>query len=169
MTFCSVFLGVLSGIIAGVLINIAIDAYRNWRIQRKNIKNLKFEIDFNIKKIDLLLADIQNYRNQVNGDSLPSFFHYFVLTQVITTTLGYMFHDRSIYKCLDHEHIGTLQIFYKLFSPEMERNLNNQITWNKEHIGELGVKQKVVQQIDALELGFKNVKKDLNTIKDKLK
>ena len=169
MTFCNVFFGVFSGIIAGVFIHLGVDAYRNWRIQRKTIKNLKFEIDFNIEKIDLLLEELQKYRNKVNADSLSSYFGYFVMTQVITTTLIQMFFDRSIYKYLDYEHIGKLQIFYKFFTLEIERLINNQITWNKEHISEPGIKQQVTQQIDVWEAGFKNNKKDLKMIKDKLK
>ena len=50
MTFWNVFFAVLSGIVAGVIINLAVIAIINRFSRSKAIANLKFEIDFNIKR-----------------------------------------------------------------------------------------------------------------------
>ena len=130
MTFWSVFFGVFAGIIAGVFINLAIIAVRSCSYQKKAIKNLKFEIDFNIKKIDSFLVELLKYRNKVNGDSLYNYFGYYSLTKVIMTTLVQMFQDRSIYKYLDYKEIGKLQTFHSYFSLGMEKYINDQVQWN---------------------------------------
>ena len=51
MTFWNVFFGVFSGIIAGVIINLTVVSIIKRNSQKQSIDNLKFEIDYNIKKI----------------------------------------------------------------------------------------------------------------------
>jgi len=167
MTFWNVFLAVLSGIVAGVIINLVLVAIMNFRFQNRAIANLKFEIDFNIGSIDSLLEEIKKYRDKIFADSIQTYVGYFMISQVLTTTLLKMFDDRSIYKYMNPNHIAKLQSFYKLFSIEMERRANDQVTWAKEHIKESYAKQHVLGQITVWENAFKNTKADLQAVKER--
>jgi len=167
MTFWNVFFAVLSGIVAGVIINLVVIAIMNCRFRNRAVANLKFEIDFNIESIDSLLEELKRYRDKIVADSIQIYVGYFMISQVLTTTLVKMFDDRSIYKYMGPNHIAKLQSFYKLFSIEMERRTNDQVTWAKEHINEEGVKQTVIGQIDVWEKAFKNTKADLQTVKER--
>jgi len=169
MTFWNVFFGVFAGIIAGVVIHLGIDAIRNCRFKKKAKNNLKFEIDFNISKIDSFFKELEKYRNKVNGDSLYNYFGYFPLSKVIITTMIQVFLDRSIYEYLSHENIGKLQNFLSDFSSGSEQYINNQIRWNRENFNKSGVKQLAIEDIDFWEKRFKDSKQDLQAVKEKLK
>lgn len=168
MTFWGAFFGVFLGIISGVIINLCITWFISWKYRKKTIENLKFEIDFNIEEINKMLEESIRYRNKLNADDLVNYFGYFTLSQVIGTTISQIFQDRSIYKILDYEDIGNLQIFYKFFQPNMEKTMNDQITYNKLHFQNPGAKQQIAAQIDILEAAFNRSKSNLESIKAKL-
>jgi len=65
MTFWSIFLGVLSGIVAGVIINLVVVSIIQKNSQKQSINNLKFEIEYNIKKINEFLEELTNYRIKI--------------------------------------------------------------------------------------------------------
>lgn len=175
MPFWSAFIfGVLAGILAGVGINIGIDFVRTYIAKKKTIKYLKFEIDFNMKKLDSFLEKLRTFRARVKLDSIADaadYVGYISLTEIITTTITQMFHDRSIYKKkkLDYEEIGKLQNFVTFFTIDMERFLNNQIQRVIEHSMDSDIKKKANKTIDFWENAFKSRKNDLYDIKFKLK
>jgi uncharacterized membrane-anchored protein YhcB (DUF1043 family) len=70
------FLGVLSSIVAGIIINLVIASIIKKNSQRQSINNLKFEIEYNIKKINEFLEDLNNYRNENNADNIKDIFLY---------------------------------------------------------------------------------------------
>lgn len=134
------------------------------------ISNFKFEVDFNIEKIDSFLKELEKYRNKVNGDSLSNYFGYFPLSKIIAITIGQMFFTDSIYKYLDHENIGKLQNFLTDFSLNSEQYMNNQINSNRTNIiNNPTVKQLAISDIEFWEDKFNDSKTDLQTIKDKFK
>ena len=171
MTFFGAFTGVLFGIIAGVGIHLIVGAIKERRIREKVKENLKFEIDFNIKRIDYFLKELVKYRNKVNGDSLNNYFGYFHLSRVITTTMSQMFLYGTIYQYLDHDDIGKLQNFASYFSLASENSMNNQINWNKQNFFrangtvDVNIKQYATANIDLWEAIFKQSKKHLKAIK----
>lgn len=169
MTFWNVFFAVLAGIISGVGINLGIDVIRACIAQRKTIKNLKFEIDFNIGKIDSFIKELGKFRDKVNSDSITEYIGYITLTIVITTTIIQMFLDRSIYKYLDDKEIGKLQNFSRSFTFNAEKLLNDQIRWGIEHYDDPKIKQKANRTIEFWTYLFEDRKKDLQAVKDKLK
>lgn len=168
MSFFNVFWGVFSGIVAGVIINLVIIAVRERIVRGKLIKNLKFEIDFNIKKIDSFLEELNKYRNKANGDSLYNYFGYFNLSKVISTTANQMFTSGLIYKYLNHEDIAILQNFFSDFSYGIEEYMNNQIKYNTANHSKPGVKQLTISDIDFWEKKFKDNKKVLQQVKTSL-
>ncbi|MBU4449891.1 MAG: hypothetical protein KKE35_01205, partial [Actinobacteria bacterium] len=93
MTFWNVFSGVLAGIVAGVAINIIINRVTIKNINKDWRNNLKFEINYNIKKLESFIEEVVKYRNKVNGDSLDSYFGYFPLSKVLISTSNQIFNN----------------------------------------------------------------------------
>ena len=91
----SVFLGVL----AGTAVTILTQLYSARRAQTQQTQNLKFELELNVAKIDTWLAELEKYRNAVNGDSLHQWFGYFDLGKVVSVTANAMFASGLLYRC----------------------------------------------------------------------
>lgn len=168
MTFWNVFFGVFAGIISGVLINLFIDFVKDRVIKKRIKKNLKFEIDFNLKKIDSFLEELNEYRNKVNADCLNNYFGYFNLSKIISITMFQMFNNGLVYKYLNHEDIAVLQNFLSDFSFGTENYMNNQIKWNKDNHSNPDIKQIASEDISFWEKKFKENKKMIGLIKEKL-
>jgi hypothetical protein len=158
--------GVFLGVLAGTAITILTKLFFIRRTEIRNLENLKFEIEFNIKRIDKWLIEIRKYRNAVNGDSLSDYYGYFDLASFLSPTLNNMYNNGSLYKYFNHDDIETLQEIYSEFSEGMEDNLNNQIEKNKEYPKEDWPihKPEIVQQIDVWEDTFIEHKKSLQDI-----
>lgn len=168
MTFWSVFLGVLSGIVAGIIINLVIASIIKKNSQKQSINNLKFEIEYNIKKINKSLEDLNNYRNENNADNINNYFGYFPLSKVILTTARQMFNSGLIYKFLNHDFVEKLQNFSIDFSLGTENFMNNQIKYNQSNYNLPNIKVIANNQITFWERKFKENKQNFEEIKNKL-
>lgn len=160
--------GVFLGVIAGVAITL-ITQWINERYKESNkVKNLKFEFELNIKKINKWLEEFTTYRNAVNGDALYNYFGYFDLSRFVSVTANDMFRSGLLYKYLDHDAIGKLQVIYSEFSPGWEDVLNKQITHYKGVAADLSnwqrLKGSVVANLNFWENKFKEHKKTLEDI-----
>jgi len=169
MTFWNVFFGVFLGIVAGVIINLVVVSIIKNNSEKRLINNLKFEIEYNIKKIDKFLEKLINYRNMTNADNLNNYFDYYNLSKVIFTTANQMFNNGLIYKYLNYESIEKLQNFSIDFSLGSENFMNNQIKYNQSNYNSPDIKKIVNDQITFWENKFKENKKNLEEIKNKLK
>ena len=78
-------------------------------------------------KIDTWLAELEKYRNAVNGDSLHQWFGYFDLGKVVSVTANAMFASGLLYKVLDKDDIAALQKLFTDLSPAGEQYMNNQL------------------------------------------
>lgn len=165
MTFWNVFFGVFAGVIAGVFITLLIDAVKKYYAQKRLISNLKFEIDFNLKKIDTFFGELKKYREHINGESPYEYFGVFHLKGLLKTTLKQMFSDRSLYKYFDNKNIGRLQLFYEDFQPDLEISVNEEI----KRFREIPDKSKMVKAtnryIKYLEVGLTVAKENLQAVK----
>jgi hypothetical protein len=157
------------GVFLGVLAGTAVTLLTQWILQKRSeaqtLKNLQFETELNIKKIDSWLEEITRYRNAVNGDALATYYGYFDLSRFIYPTANAMFLSGLLYKYLDHDGIGKLQVITAEFSSFGENYLNNQITQNKANF----IKTKAVQEVDFWEKRFKDHRKSLEEILGKLR
>jgi len=169
MTFWNMFFGVFSGIIAGVIINLTVVSIIKRNSQKQSIDNLKFEIDYNIKKINEFLEELNNYRNKNNADNINNYFGYFSLSKVILTTAIQMFNNGLIYKFLNHDFVEKLQNFSIDFSLGSENFMNNQIKYNQSNYSLPDIKKIVNDQITFWENKFKENRKNLEEIKNELK
>lgn len=157
--------GVFLGVIAGTFVVILVQKFTVWRQEEQKVKNLKFELNLNIKKIDEFLEKLTNYRNKTNSDNLADFFDYFDLSRVIWITTTNMFYSGLLYKYLKYEDIGKLQVMISEFSLYWENIINGQVEQNKKNLD----KQKTIKDIDFWENKFKRHKKSLNEISGKPK
>lgn len=167
MTFWNVFFGVFAGIIAGIAINFAIEALRNYKINRKMVKNLKFEIEFNIKKIDSFLDDLKRYRQHINSDSPYEYFGMLKFSGLLKTTLQQMFLDRSVYKLFGYEDIERLQIFMADFQSDDVARIEDLIKEVRK-LQDLDEMRKEANKFsDCLEGPLKTAKKNLEMVRAK--
>ena len=169
MTFWSIFFSVLAGILAGVGINIGIDMVRACINRKRTVKNLKFEIIYNLGKLNLFLEELDKFHKKVTENAILEYYGYFPLSRIIQTTIVQMFLDRSIYKILEDEQIGKLQDFYTSFNVNTEKVINDQIIWAKEHIADTDIKQRSYKTINFWKYTFETRKKDLESVKESLK
>lgn len=157
--------GVFLGVIAGVAVMLLV----NWIISKSHetqkLKNLKFEFELNIKKIDSWLEQIIKYRNAVNSDTLHLFHEYFDLSRFVTNTFVDMFSGGILYKYLNYDDIGKLQIIFGEFSLVGEGYINKQIQDNIKYED----KEKAVGDVNFWEKKFKAHKRTLQEILGKLK
>ena|SRR2546428_20644 len=157
------------GVFLGVLAGTAVTLLTQWVLQRRaetqQLKNLEFEFELNIKKIESWLEEMTRYRNAVNGDALATYYGYFDLSRFVYPTANHMFLSGLLYKYLDHDDIGKLLVITSEFSLFGENYLNNQITQHKANF----VKAKAVQDVDFWERKFKDHRKSLEEILKKLK
>lgn len=160
--------GVFLGVVAGVAIALMTQWINEKRKESQKVKNLKFEFGLNIDKINKWLEEITKYRNAVNGDALNNYFGYFDLSRFVSVTANDMFRSGLLYKYLDHDAIGKLQVIYSEFSPAWEGLLNKQVTQNKEKAADSSIwprlKVGVVVNVDFWEKKFKEHKKTLEDI-----
>ncbi|HWR57242.1 MAG TPA: hypothetical protein VN328_00015, partial [Thermodesulfovibrionales bacterium] len=162
---------------AGVLVNY----FSDWAIKKKGeaqqVKNLKFEIQLDIEKVDKWLEEIVLYRNATNGDTLDQYFGYFDFSRFIYVTANSMFISGLLYKYLDHEKIGLLQVITSEFSVNGEKFINDQLAQNRQKFIDSKNEMKsplatwtskeksgVVKNIDFWEKKFKEHKASLQRI-----
>lgn len=165
MTYFLQGFGVFLGVIAGIAINIGVQRYLAWRDQKQKVENLKFELDFNTRKLDGFLQELVKYRNAVNAESMNTYFTYFDLSRIISATAYNMLYSGLLYKYLSYEAIAQLQAILSGLSVQNENFMNQQILQNKLNFQ----KQKAAADVDYWEHTFKDYKKTLEEIKAKLK
>lgn len=115
------------GIVAGIGVNILTQKIINWKNEKNILKNFKFEIDFNVKKINRFLEYLRDYRDCVNGDSLNKFTKYFDLSRVIFGTTNNMLFSGLLYKYLSDENVENILIMTSQFTLYWENQINSNI------------------------------------------
>lgn len=176
----SQFIGVLLGVVAGTAITVLAQKWIYRQSKKDQIKNLKSELELNVKKIDDWIEEIGKYRNKVNGDSLLNYFGYFRLSSIVGVTASQLHASGTIYKYLPHEQIGLLQELFNELSINGENYINNQIAQRKEALNALKengamqqwqqyLKPEIDKDIDFWEGKFKTHLASLKTIRETLK
>jgi hypothetical protein len=165
--------GVFLGVIAGVVITILTQLINDKIRESQKVKNLKFELKLNIKKIDKWSEELNKYRNAVNGDTFDSYFGYFNLSRFVTVTANEMFQTGLLYKYLDHDAIEKLQIISTEFSVAWEELLNKEIAQNRdkaiqEPTSWTTMKKQITSKVNFWDNKFKEHKKALEDILNKL-
>lgn len=127
-------LGVALGIIAGAFATFLVGLYKQRRKETQQTRNLRFELELNVKKLKVWLGEIEKYRNAVNGDSMHNYFGFFDISKAVLVTANAMFQSGLLYKRLDHCQIEKLQTFGTEFSAFGEQVLSNQVNETRESL-----------------------------------
>lgn len=177
------FTGVFLGVIAGVAITFVVERIKEKRNWKQELKNLRFELDTNIVKIEGWLQEVGKWRNAVNGDNFAMYYGYFNLSSAIIATTNTLFMAGRLYDALPNEHITKLQEVFKDLSIIGEQYLNNQIAQKKQLLAQLNtsgnqvewhrsLKQQCILEIDFWEAKFKAHRDALaivsKTVKEKI-
>ncbi len=157
--------GVTAGVIAGTLVTVMIK-YIEKRIagtQRK--KNLKFEFQFDIKKIKSFKAKLNNYLNAVTGDALKTYHGYIALSKLIYPTAQSMFNDGSLYKLFDKtEDLVKLQKALSNYTIDSEVDFNEKIKENTELCGTDKWKEAKPKIVTNIRFWDDSFKEDIDTL-----
>ena len=171
--------GVFLGVLAGTAVTLLV-AYINKRnnLKQQN-KNLKFEFDYNIKKLDSWIEEIEKYRNAVNGDVLHLYFSNFDLGRTVTVTSNYLLQSGLLYNIFNHDDLGKILVIFSELTASTEQYINKEIDGNRRIFEECinnpetnqwtKYKAKVVGDVDFWDKKFKDHKKNLTRIRNSLK
>jgi hypothetical protein len=152
------------GIVAGAMVQYFL-GWVNVRLNyKKSLRNLKFELQFNISQIIEFQATATTMRNKINAEVLNQFFGYFPYSNLIWVTGTNMLSWGTLYDALNHEEIKKLVKISKVFSQAGEN-------WPNERIVNLQKSQDkaaAVSFVDYLDKQFSDSKKDLEGIINKI-
>jgi hypothetical protein len=152
--------GVFLGVIAGTAVTILTQRFFLWRQEQEKLRNLKFEIQFNIKQIERWIEYLRRYRDAVSGDTLASWAEYFDFSHVIKSTIENMIQTGLIYKKLPYDNVSHLLLFISSFNLGSETVINQQILNQRQTFN----KQLAIMQITVFEKKLQENRKNLETI-----
>ena len=149
---------------AGTAVTILTHWIINKSNEKQNTKNLKFEFELNIGRIEKWLEEIQQFRNAVNADDLNQYYGYFDLSLAVSITANDLYQSGLLYKYLNYEDIARLQVIFADLSITGEQVLNQRIQQLKEDFN----KADANLSINFWENKFKEHRKTLNELSKKL-
>jgi len=159
--------GVIAGVIAGTLVTVLIKYIEICRTEKQREKNLKFELQFDIKKIESFKAELSDYRNAVAGDALKTYYGYFAFTKLIYATLQSMYSDGSLYKLFDKtDDLAKLQKALSNYYGDSEVNFNKKIKENTRMCGTEKWQEVKPEIIAYIRFWDKSFQEDIDTLKD---
>jgi len=154
------------GIVVGIIVNVTTQKYLSWRSEVQLVKNFKFEIKYNIKKIEIFESYVRRLRDLINGDNIKNFFYYFDLTKVIFNSANHMYYSGLLYRYLDDENVGKFLDTSSRFNQGWETLANNQVNDLKTKFitNNNYVKQEAIDLVDYWENFFSSHKKVLQDL-----
>ncbi len=161
--------GIVVGVFVGVVGGTGVALLTAWVNQRRNegqqVKNLKFELGLNIEKIGVWLDEIAKYRNAVNAQALNTYYGYFDLRRFLMVTAQSMLLSGLLYKHLDYDDIGKLQVISSELSDVGETLINREIDEARANF----VQADAAEKVNFWELKFNQHRATLQQIADKLR
>jgi len=141
------------GIVVGIAVNFFTQKIINWRNEKNILKNFKFEIDYNIKKIDKFIEYFRDFRDCVNGDVFNNFTKYFDLSRLVFNTTNIMLFNGLLYKYLSNENVENILVVISQFTLGWENQLNNAISQQKNNFNLDRESEHEANRIDSLITG----------------
>ena len=161
------FVGFVIGIFFGALVTILVSEIRTLINKRQRLKNLKFELDFNIQKMDEFLKELSEFREASDKNRLDEYDGYFTLSRVIYPTAQAMYYDGSLYKYCGHDDIIDLLRFFDVYTQRTQGFFNQRIRESIKRYKEKP-KKDTFQWLDEWDDTFTNDRKALRRIVKKL-
>ena len=156
--------GVFLGVVAGTLVTLLVQWVKGWVNQKKRRRDFKFELEFNVAKLDKWIEFITEWRNAVNSETMVSFWRYFDLSRVLSSAANELLVSGVLYRLLDHEDIAKLQKIFGDLSPNGEQYMNNQVSQDKSNFD----KSQATMHVDYWERLFKDHRDTLAALQKKL-
>lgn len=156
-------IGVFLGVIAGACVQYMLQWLYGKSQEKQGLRNFKFELQFNINKVDGLLTEIVNLRNSINANAPEGYFGYLKTTGCLITAADEMLRKGLLYKHLSHDDIWKLQEHYQRLSGS-EEWYNAEIKKIKE---QYSAKERA-EMVNFIEGQFRTAKIDLEKIRDLL-
>ncbi|WP_144302182.1 hypothetical protein [Oceanidesulfovibrio indonesiensis] len=156
-------LGAFLGVLSGLIVNIVTHIHFNRKEQQRQLKNARFELEFNKTKVDEWLGYVERFRGCVVSETPERFYHYFDFTKAPTPTLVNLYQTGKLYEYLDHEDIA------KLLKIDSKRNLDYENFFNAkvEEQKNTTDKQEALKAADVWENMFKEDRKMLLEVLNK--
>ncbi len=134
---------VFVGIIAGTLVTLFTSLILV-RLKKKKIKkNIKFEISFNIEKIQKWKGLLDEVLVASNSDSIKDCFVFFNFQEIILWTVNKTISDGTLYDYIDQESIITLQTLSGFCTAFSSKRINDEIRKFKNSPDKAGVAKMV--------------------------
>lgn len=155
-------ISVFIGIIAGIGVTIGVDFLKEKKKNANDKRNLSFEMNCNLSKIERWIDLINELRNFVNSDRINQFSGYFNFSSALFSTANRLLQDGRIYTYLSNESIEKLQENATYLSLTGENMLSNQIAQHKQAMwnGFTNVKQCASNDIDFWDETLKRCKEN---------
>ena len=121
--------GVLTGVIAGVLINVCIQSWFSHKRKNNIIKNIKFELEYNIKHTERIISKINEMINSCNSDNLLMAFKPLNISHKINSALSVAYKNGILYEIMPSNSIADIMEFLDWFSDDSSK-LYNRLIFN---------------------------------------
>jgi hypothetical protein len=125
--FWATVFGAALGVMAGTLIQYLVTLLLNQRTRRRQKNALMKEFVYNRSLVDELLAELQNFRNAVNGDALNTYFGYFGFSRAIFAQANACTINGMLYELFSADEIRHAQRIVSLLSAANENWVNGEI------------------------------------------
>ena len=134
---------VFVGIVAGTLVTLLV-AFVLERLKKKKIKrNIKFEISFNIRKIQEWKGLLDTVLEASNSDNMEDCFVLFDFQKIILWTVNKTISDGTVYDYIDYESIVTLQKLTDFCTLFYSEKINGEVKNFKDNPDRAGVSKMV--------------------------
>ena len=158
-------LSVFGGVIAGVFVSAITEMLINRQQEKQKLRNLEFELQANIKKLDEWLDELSRYRNAINSDTVSNYFGYFDFARALIFAVNELLRTGTLYRYLTFEDISRLQVVFYDLSPGGEAHFNNQVNMERQEF----LKPRAVTNLNFWEERLKEHRKVLQEIVLKLR
>ena len=135
--------GVAAGALAGTGATLLLQAVNTRRLEHRRVADLRFEIEFNIKKVKSWLAMLGDYRSAVSTNTPSMFAGYFDLTRLLFAAANDMLASGLLYRHLTHDDIGSLMMLGSQVNLYFENQLNGEIQAQKQNFNQVFAAERI--------------------------
>lgn len=124
---------VFLGIVAGAFIQYALDWIRTWIQRREQIKNVRFEANYVLSRVEVWRLLANDFRNAVNGDSPQNVVQYFEVSKVPLAASWAFVNSGQAFKVLGETGLRQLLDLLSTLTPQWENVINTAVRGVREN------------------------------------
>ena len=125
--------GVVAGIVAGTVITILVNKKANAEVKTHAVRALKFELEYNINKVDEFLNELNRYKASVieGHVSMSQYFGFFRFSDIFNAASVQLYQNGFLAKHLTIEQVAKLQDAIYALSVSGQQFLNSNVEKNR--------------------------------------